>query len=323
MAGNKLKLLYLADILKRYSDEEHIITMSEILSKLGEYGIVAERKSIYSDIETLRAYGLEIEMRKNPTGYFLASDRFELPELKLLVDAVQTSKFLSKKKSSELIKKLEECTSTYQAKELRRQVYVADRIKTSNESIYYNVDKLHRAITTKVQIKFIYLEWNTSKKLVQRKEGKTYAVSPISLVWSDENYYLVGLDEDSDIIKHYRVDKMKNIEVTEIAKTAGEETKEINLAMFSRKTFGMYGGEEETLDIIFPDRLAGVVIDRFGSDIPLIPGKDGTFKARIKVTISQQFYGWLAGLGGGVRIVSPEEETAKYKEYLQKLLEDY
>ena len=188
-------------ILLRYSDEEHPVPQAEISERLNAYGIQADRKSIYDDIKALNEFGLGIENRRSkPSGFYVAERNFELPELKLLVDAVQSSKFITAKKSNELIRKLENLTSVYEAKNLQRQVYVGNRIKTMNESIYYNVDEIHQAISQNRMIRFHYYEWTPEKKMHLRRNGKIYEISPWGLSWDDENYYMVGYDNDAEII---------------------------------------------------------------------------------------------------------------------------
>lgn len=322
--NQKIKILYLLDILREYTDEQHILNTEEIIEKLDAYGISAERKSIYSDISNLKEYGYDIQMKKNPTGYYLADREFQLPELKILVDSVQSSKFLSKNKSNELIKTLEKFASKYEAKQLQRQVYVADRVKTTNESIYYNVDEIENSISSNKKIEFKYYVWNVSKKLIEKNNGQKYVVSPISLVWSDENYYLVAVDHnDNDKIKHYRVDKMKSIGILDEKRKMSDEDKKFNLAIFSKKTFGMYSGDECEVGLVFPEYMIGVIIDRFGTDIPLYVQKDGLVKAKIKVSKSKQFFGWLTGLGGDVKMVEPASMISEYKEYLKGIVDKY
>ncbi len=322
-SNQKLKILYLMEILRQDTDEDHIVSMAEIISKLEAYGIKAERKGIYSDIETLRQYGMDIVLEKNPTGYRLDSREFELSQLKMLVDSVQSSRFLSTKNSNELIKLLESFTSRHKASELQREVYVADRVKSANENAANNVDYIHKAIFNNSQIKFKYLEWNMKKELEAKKNGDFYIVSPISLVWSEGNYYLIAFDEKDKKVKHYRVDKMKTISLTGDKRNLSSENKQFNMAVFSKKTFGMFGGEETSVDVIFPKKLIGVVIDRFGVDTPIIPIEDKQFKAILKVVVSNQFFGWITGLGEGVVIAGPEKTKKEYKKFLKGILKEY
>ena len=214
-ANQKLKCLYLRQFLLENTDEAHPVTVSQMIDYLARHDIAAERKSIYDDIDGLRSYGLDIEYRKaQDGGFFIAIREFQLPELKLLVDAVQSSKFLSLRKSNELIAKLEKLASRHEAQALRRQVYVTHRIKNMNESIYYNVDALHSAIAAGSRITFRYFDWDMNGKKKYRHEGKRYRISPWALLWDDENYYLVGYDAEHAERRHYRVDKMESITQT-------------------------------------------------------------------------------------------------------------
>ncbi len=323
--NQKLKLLYILDILQKKTNGEHGITTAELIKELEHYDVNAERKSIYSDIEELRRFGYEIESSKEKVngGYRLISRTFELPELKLLVDAVQAAKFITQKKSRELIKKLTGLASNYDAKQLSRQVYVSDRIKTENESIYYNVDYLHRAIQEDLQISFDYYFWNVEKELQKKKGADSYIVSPHILMWNDENYYLIAYDEKEQMIKHFRVDKMGSISLLENQRTDVNQFLDIESVKYSNKTFGMFRGREETVTVIFPNHLAGVVIDRFGKEVDMRKRSEEDFSARLKVAVSGQFFGWLTGLGAGVVIDKPEEVRSEYGEYLSMLLRQY
>ena len=213
-SNQKLKLLYLLKMLEEKTDEENTMTINDMIVELERYGIKAERKSIYADLEALRHYGLDITSRKSKTtDYFVASRLFELPELKLLVDAVQCSKFVTHKKSNELIKKIESLASNKQAQSLHRQVYVTNRVKTINESIYYNVDRLHAAIAENRQVSFKYFDYDVKKEKVFRKNGDKYTVSPYGLSWDDENYYLITFSTKYNGFTHYRVDRMIDIDL--------------------------------------------------------------------------------------------------------------
>ena len=239
------------------------------------------------------------------------------------MDTVQASRFITAKKSDELIHKLEQLTSRHEARQLQRQVTVTGRIKTMNESIYYNVDKIHDALSAGVMIRFQYFEWTPDKQQNLRHGGELYEISPWALNWDDENYYMIGYDHAAQTVKYYRVDKMLKIQLTKKPRMGREHLQNLDLADFSRKTFGMFAGQEQELKIRFSNHLAGVVIDRFGKEIAMRPDTDTTFVARLHVTVSGQFFGWLAGLGPGVRILSPETAATEYQEYLRRLLEDY
>lgn len=306
------------------TDEDNTITLNEMIAELEKYGITAERKSIYDDIESLRQYGIDITTRKTKTtDYFVANRLFEMPELKLLVDAVQCSKFITHKKSNELIKKIESFASVHQAMQLQRQVYVANRTKTLNESIYYNVDKLHLAIAENRQVSFKYFEYTVNKEKKFRKNGEKYITSPYALSWDDENYYLITYSEKYGDFTHYRVDKMADIEINEQARVKLPDGEHFNIAEYSKKVFNMFGGEEETVKIQFDNSLVNVVIDRYGKDITIERADENNFIVRIKVAVSSTFFAWIFQFGEKVKILSPECVVEKYAESLNKLTSLY
>lgn len=321
----KLKILALVQIFETYTDEENGITMKDIIAKLEEQGITAERKSIYSDISQLNDFGYEIVCNKaNGTSYYyLLNRKFELPELKLLVDAVQASKFITEKKSNELIKKIEELASKKQAGELQRQVYVANRIKTDNERIYLNVDEINKAINSNVQIDFQYYEWKLNKKMELRENGDKKDISPWALMWDDENYYLVAYESETGLIKHYRVDKIRKIQILDKPRDGKEQFNKFDMAVYAKKVFNMFTGNEQNVKLEFDNGLIGVVLDRFGKDIMIIPSGTDKFVINVNVNISNMFFGWLIGLGGGAKILGPENVVEKLKQEINRLNEQY
>ena len=253
-------------ILMEETDELHPLTIKELVTKLDQYNIQAERKSLYNDIENLRSFGIDIEKNNaRACAYYVANRSFELPELKLLVDAVQSSKFITHKKSTELIHKIGQLTSVYEARQLKRQVYITNRIKTVNECIYYNVDYIHNAIAQDKQITFQYFEWVVDFQQPEkvrkqfRKNGEFYCVSPWALSWDDEKYYLVAFDSATNQIKHYRVDKMSSIALLEQPRQGKECFQQFDLAVYSQKVFGMYGGKEEKITLKLKNSLVGVM----------------------------------------------------------------
>ena len=327
--NQKLKLLYLYQILMQKTDEEHKLTTDELIAALSRCGIEAERKSIYSDIAALQDFGLDVNLQRGRGGgYFVASREFELPELKLLVDAIQCSRFITEKKSNELIKKLESLASEPQARALQRQVYVSDRVKTINESIYYNIDTLHSAISAGVQITFQYFEWAldfSAQQRIQkryRRDGARYQVSPWALTWDDENYYMVAYEAASDAIRHYRVDKMEHIELTDLRRE-GQRLfhDQFNIASYSRKVFGMFSGEEKSVLLHCENRFIGVIRDRFGSDLMVHKLDDEHFSVHVTVAVSPQFFSWIFGLGGAVRIAGPAEVREAFQQQLHTMCE--
>ena len=328
--NQKLKLLYLYQILLQRTDENHKLTTDELRAALERCGITAERKSIYSDIEALQNFGLDVICQRGTGGgYYVASREFELPELKLLVDAIQCSRFITEKKSNELIGKIEHLTSDHEAHTLQRQVYVSERVKTLNEQIYYNIDALHAAISHNVQITFRYFNWvlnfSASPRIQKqyRRDGARYRVSPWALTWDNENYYLIGFDDDSKEIRHYRVDKMLKIFTENEARNGAELFRKFDSARFAAGTFGMFGGREEKVNLEFENHLVGVMIDRFGQDIMIMSKDNEHSVTRVQVNVSTQFYGWLAALGNSVRVISPENVRKEYRDFLRKALENY
>ena len=320
----KGKLLALRSIFLEKTDEEHGLTIPQLIDLLAQQGISAERKSIYDDIETLRLHGVDIELRRGKRSeYYVANRLFELPELKLLVDAVQASKFITHRKSTQLIKKVESLASDYEAQSLQRQVYVAGRIKTMNESIYYNVDKIHTAISAGKKISFQYFEWTVNKEKKPRRQGKNYCISPWALAWEDENYYMIGYDSQAECIKHYRIDKMMSIEMLSQPRDGQEYFKAFDMASYTSKLFGMFGGEEEVIRMRFANRLAGVVIDRFGRDVPMTHSGPDHFIATVRVAVSPQFLSWVFGFGGDVKILSPQSVIEQLKVQATTVLLQY
>ena len=323
-SNQKLKILYIMKMLLEKTDEENTMTINDMIAELERYGITAERKSIYDDIEALRHYGIDIATRKTKTtDYFVASRVFELPELKLLVDAVQCSKFVTYKKSNELIKKIESLASSRQAALLHRQVYVTNRVKAINENIYYNVDRLHVAIAENKQVSFKYFDYDIKKEKKYRKNGDLYFVSPYALSWDDENYYLITFSEKYNDFTHYRVDRMTNIEIVDQPRVMLPDNEHFNIADYSKKVFNMFGGEEETVKLKFDNSLVNAVIDRFGKDVMLDKVDENSFSVRINVAISSTFFAWLTQSGNKVKVLSPESVIEKYQNSIQEILEQY
>ena len=329
--NQKMKPLLLQRILLERTDEDHGLTVPELIALLEEEGVAAERKSVYSDLQTLADFGLDIVKRKESgkVVYYVGARTFELPELKLLVDAVQSSRFITHKKSNQLIQKVEGFASRYQAQQLQRQVFVANRVKTMNESIYINVDKIYEAIAANRRITYRYLDWafrdgaagGYEKQF--RRQGKTYRVSPWSLCWADERYYMIGFDSEAGLIKHYRVDKMLGIALTDEPRDGQEHFEHFDMAVYTRQVFGMFGGNEQTVTLRFENRLLGVVLDRFGEDVPIRREDADTFQVRVRVAVSPQVLSWVFSFGGGARIVSPAAVADTMREQLASVMKQY
>ena len=326
----KQKLLYLQKIMLEKTDENHGLTIKEIIELLAGYDIKAERKTLYEDLEILQTYGLDIcKTRSSTVKYYVGSRDFELPELKLLVDAIQSSKFITHKKSLSLISKLEGLVSHNEGEQLQRQVYVTNRVKTVNEKIYYNVDYIYNAISQNRQINFKYFKWDVDfggeRKIVkvERKDGKIYTVSPWALCWDDENYYLVAYDAEAEMIKHYRVDKMEYIELTDKERDGGKKFENFDIAKYTKGVFSMFGGEETDVYLSVRNELIGVIVDRFGSNIFIRQESENTFQVSIKAVLSPQFYAWLFGLGNRVKIISPQNAIDEYRTRVEAVKSQY
>jgi len=321
--NQKQKLFRLLEILMRETDEEHGLSMSELIARLDERGISAERKSIYDDFITLGELGFEVShTQTKPPKYKLDTKIFEIAELKMLVDAVQSSKFITAGKSREIIEKLELFAGAHRSRELSRQVYVEDRIKTVNHSSIYSIDSIHTAINENKKLSFKYFDYNGEKKKVFRHNGEPYTVSPCALIWDDEKYYLVAYDEGEQIIKNFRVDKMQEVVPLDAPKIKNQSTEKFNPADYSKRIFGMYGGREELVTIECREKLAGVVIDRFGTE-PSFVKTDFGFKFSTRVMVSPNFYAWLLGFGEDMHVLAPESVRSELAEKLRKIAEYY
>lgn len=322
----KIKLLYLMEVLLKETDENHCLSTQDLIDYLAEKDIFVERKTIFSDINTLKEYGLDVGLSKarDKGGYYIASRDFELAELKIITEAILSSRYISARKSKILISKLSTLVGPGERKDLEREVFVSGRVKTENESIFYNVDILHEAMKDNREISFYYLEWNSQKELVPRKGGKLYRVSPWALTVKDENYYLIAFDSSCNDIRHYRVDKMTNIKSIQRSKRQGAESfKVYDIGEYTNQNFGMFSGEADMVTLLVPESKIGIIFDRFGKEVDIRPVNEGIISCRVPVLVSKQFFGWLTGLGSEIKIKGPESVKNEYLDYLTKLTESY
>ncbi|MCR4788221.1 MAG: WYL domain-containing protein [Lachnospiraceae bacterium] len=325
-AKQKAKLLYIWEALLKYTDENNCMSSQQLIDYLAERDITVERKTIFSDIATLKDFGADIVLSrsKDRKGYYVASRDFELPELKVITEAILSSRYITAKKSKELISKLESLVGPSERKQLDREVFVSGRVKSENESIYYNVDILHNAILDNRQITFNYLEWTVEKELALRHGGKLYRVSPWALTVKDENYYLVAYDESYSEIRHYRVDKMKNIKEIGRSKRKGlEEFERFDVGRYTTQNFGMFRGQMDVVAISLPEDKIGIFFDRFGKDIDVRKLPDNRVSVRVSVYVSNQFFGWLTGLGEGFTITMPQDVKTQYVDFLRSIVSTY
>ena len=323
--GQKRKLLVLLEILARETDEKHPLSVPQLVEKLHEHGVVAERKSVYDDLNTLNnlpdtKYEI-VQQRGRGGGYYMTEAPFELAELKLLVDAVYASKFITARKSKILIDKLGQFTSTYRQEELDRKVLVSGRIKSTDEKILYTVDALHAAITAGEQVTFKYCDWNLQKRMAPRHDGQLYRVSPWVLVWENGNYYLIAYTEGR--LKHYRVDKMEKITVLDEERDGQDAYEALDMAVYARKTFGMFTGEEVKVHLRFENNLVGAVLDRLGRDVILVPDGEDHFTVWTDVIVSPQFFAWLCGFQTAAKVIGPDDVVKQMAEHVKSIAEQY
>ncbi len=327
MAGSnqlKLKLLYLKKILSEQTDEDNPLSANELVEKLNLYGIIAERKSIYADIKLLEEFGLDIcRSFSKKRGYFIGTHDFELPELRLLVDAIQSARFITQKKSRELIKKIERLTSKNQAKNLERQIFIEDRLKCQNEEIYYNIDKIHQAISISKKISFQYYQYDINKDKKLKDSGKLYIISPYAMTWFDDHYYLVGNNDRYNNLSHYRIDRMCNIIITEQGVRNFTEVSDykyyFNTADYSKRLYNMFPGETEKVKIKFKNHLINAVLDRFGMDVTITKENEGEFCVIADLVVSDGFLAWLLIFGEDAKIIAPDNLIKKMQDKIRKI----
>ncbi len=322
-ANPKLKLLYLKQFFEECTDEDHSATMPQILEYLDSKGIHAERKGIYADINYLEDFGMELrdEDKERNKTYRLLDRDFEPSEIKLILDSVASSKFLSEKKSMDLMTKLEKLVSIHQRQSLKRQIKVTGRVKSMNGSVMYNVDSIHVAIASDTTVKFKYFHYNSQKEREYTHDGKPYEVSPWTLLYDNSNYYLLAFVDDS--IRTFRVDRMAEVKQGEKERQGKEQFESFDLASFTKATFGMFSGKEEKVEMVFHNSLIDTVIDKFGKDVFISVVDDYHFKITVPVAVSPQFFGWIFGLGGKVTILGPKSVVKQMKDMLGKVSERY
>ena len=314
---HKTKLFHLLRILFYDSDEDHCLSGPELVKRMKQQGVACERKSIYSDIAVLQGLGYDVDLC--PKGYRLLERPFELAELKLLVDAVQSSRFIPAEKSGMLIGKLERLTSHFQAMELQRQVFVAGRVKSGNKSILINIDAIHQAIHQRRQITFRYFKQDLNRQRIYRRGGRRYRVSPFTLLRSSENYYLIAFDDVHGEIRHYRVDKMDSIEITPDRILGEEAYQTLDLGEYESLHFNMFHGRAADVCLRCGSDMADILIDRFGDKVSMTPEDADHFTASVRLAVSPQFYGWLCGLGSQVQVLGPDWVREEYCAHLEQV----
>ncbi|WP_418831159.1 helix-turn-helix transcriptional regulator [Paraeggerthella sp.] len=320
----KLKLLHLMKMLQDETDDERGLTMAEILERLGALGVSAERKSVYRDIEALRAFGMDIRTRRcAPVEYALASRDFTLSELALLVDAVQSSRFLTQRMSDKLVRSVKRLAPERQRALLTRRLHVEGRIKMQNESVLANVDQLQRAMAQRCRVSFLYFKYDAQKRRVRQRNGRRYEETPVQLVYADGYYYLVAYNEKHDGFPHYRVDRMEHIALLDEPASRNDRIATFDAGKLEQRAFGMYGGEPVSATLLVSGEAMGGVIDRFGEDVPVTSAGEEHAHVHVAVVESPAFFGWVAQFGSRVRIEKPAVLASAYRDYLKSILDAY
>ncbi len=331
MAGSfdtKAKLLHLLDILNTQTDEEHPMDAAAMIAALEKRGISAERKSIYRDLEVLRDFGFDILLtRTKPGGYFLAERKLQLAEIRLLMDAVLSAGFITRKKSTQLLGKLQELCSQHQAVELNRQVYIDKRKKHTNEEIYYSIDLINQAVAAKKKITFDYTRRTLDEKGHVVPSVRQFTVSPYALLWTDDWYYVIGNNEKYDNLMHLRVDRMHRVQITDQPCRSFEEVSpyrnHFDVADYAGKLGNAHSGQTMVVELLCDGALLESMYDRFGEDIAVRGRPDGKFSFRTELVVSHGLVGELLSLGDGVEVLSPKLLRQNMADTVTRLVEKY
>lgn len=318
--NQRLKLLYLLDYLLENTDETHTVKVQEIIDHFENYyKIPVEQKTVCSDLHLLDEYGYETQYDGRTRGWRIVEREFDTQELQLLIDSVQSSRFITQRQAKSLTDKLKAKASKYDRVMLERRCYVPNRVRSKNDSIFYHLDDLHTAIANDWQITFRYFYYNQKKEKVFYK--KTYSASPYAMLWSDNNYYLLAYEKGE--MKHFRVDKMEQIKIVPQKREGKEAFRKLDITARPLRMFNMYSGEVKKVKIRFSNHFANVVIDRFGQDIVMVPDDEKHFTIHTDIEVSPQFFGWLCGLGRGARILAPAEVVEEMGNYVKGIAEMY
>ncbi len=310
--GRLLALLY---YLYKNTDKEHPVTTNEIIYAMKEHGYSSNRKTIKDDIDTLMNYNVDIIINiSRSNSYYMANREFELPELKLLVDAVSSSRFISAGKSEVLIEKLSRLTSTYQKDQIKPRIFTSERIKTNNQQLYYIVDTLINAIKLERKVRFQYIDYNVDKEKVLKNDGEIYINSPYGCLWNEDFYYLIGYSEKHNKVVTFRIDRIVDLELLE---DTFKKPVDFNFTKFVNEVIEMYDGEYKEVVIEADAQYMKNVLDRFGEGIVTNRISDDRFRANISVSVSKTFYAWIFKFSGGINIVGPESVKNDYYEMLK------
>ena len=322
--GTKLRLLYIYQYLLRHSDSEHPVSTPELLRFLkNEYGLTVHRTTLPNDFAMMEEAGIHFEIIKSRQNkYYYDGWLFDVAELKLLIDAVASSKFITEKKSKELIRKLTSLTSEYNAEKLRRHIKVEGRVKSENEKAFYILDQINEAIDRGCKVSFQYADYNIRKRKVVRNDGVPYVVSPYALVWDGDYYYMIGYCDNREHMRHFRLDRIYRIPTVLTNEEAVPEPADFHLADYMQKIFRMYGGDEIVeVELLCEASIMNAIIDQFGANVRTKEVDENHFKATVSVTPSPTFYRWVFGWNGNMKIIGPEQVREGYKVMIKKALE--
>jgi predicted DNA-binding transcriptional regulator YafY len=318
--NKKGRLLALQQYLYHYTDENHPATTQELIDAMEKMGYIANRKTIKDDIDTLTKFDVDVITNvSRGNSFFVGERRFEMPELKLLVDAVSSSRFISAGKSENLIEKLTSMTSAYQKEQITPRIYTADRIKTDNPQLYYVVDKLIEAVQSGKKVRFQYQEYDAEKQKILRNNSEIYINSPYGCLWNDDNYYLIGYSDKWHKVVTFRIDRIIDLELLDEA--AFPQPEGFTVAGYVKTSIEMYDGEEQEVELVCDNELMKLIIDKFGTRIKTERISETQFKATVNVATSKTFYAWAFHFAGQMRIAGPESVKQVYMEMAQKVLE--
>ena len=323
-SNDRARLICLAGVFEKYSDEEHPLTVGMLMNMLAESGISVTRQTLYKDFEELSLWGYPVKaVRGREYGYYLDKRTFELAELKLMVDAVQSARFIDREKCALLIDKLGSLTSVHRALRLKRQVYAVKKKDADIGRIYENIDMIHEAISLSRKIRYKYYDWSPEKRRVARHNGAYYVATPVALIWDDENYYLVAYDEGEKKIKHFRVDKLGRVYMLEEPASRNETIEKLDLALYSEQVFGMYSGRQELVTLVCHNSLAGVIVDKFGQDVTFFREGAEHFSISVRVMVSPNFFSWILMFGSKIKIKAPASVVNEFKSTLLTVAKEY
>lgn len=322
----KIKLVKILEILRQDSDEDNYIETSEILSKLATMGIICDRRTLAADIEVLNSYGYEVLSEKSPgksNKYCVIDRSFDVPELRILIDAVQASSFITPKKTEELIDKIADLGGSHRAELLRRNIVKFNTTKSTNENIFYSISEINAAIENGKKVSFEYFDFNEKHERVYRRSGKRYYVNPLATIYDDDNYYLICYYGRFEGVVHYRIDRMDRVEMVVNQPIDVYNGEPIDLKRHKKTLFGMFQGEEQLVEFQADASILDPIFDIFGDKVEITSDENGKLRFKAAVQLSPTFYGWCLSFGDKLQVDGPNEVVEKVVEYIHSLIQGY